>query len=377
MQGGSGASTYLGDMTVDEERKLIAALFAVSKLEATVPLMCVLAGARSHSPSAREAQTIGMIRLGKQRFDRGDWLGCEKWLAPLAKARPMAAVRNLLGCCLCLGHDFASGILHFQEALRLAGDDPRIHQNLALAFTWQEDIEEADLCWGRYLGTYDKRIPRPPGFIDYHEQLRFLVHRHLGNLNYERERWKQALSYLDEAQQLRPQDADLSERVFLLQVQAGNRAAARKVLSHLQQLRPKHSPFELYELDLIEVRNAADLERLLDALAHVVERLIEDPASQDKAVTRVLPQLQVRADQLTRVLRDIREDLHRLYEDSPGWYDALRDLRAVKKDLRRLRQILRYCASLQVSESNRRKLDTLSEDIERKIDYCRRWEEID
>ena len=38
-----------------------------------------------------------MLRLGKQRFDRGDWLGAEKWLSPLAKARPTAAVRNLLG----------------------------------------------------------------------------------------------------------------------------------------------------------------------------------------------------------------------------------------------------------------------------------------
>jgi Flp pilus assembly protein TadD len=377
MQGGSGASVLLGDMTVEEEQRLISALFAVSKLDATVPLLCVLAGARSHSPSAREAQTIGMIRLAKQRFDRGDWLGCEKWLSPLAKARPSASVRNLLGCCLCLGHDFAGGILHFQEALRLAGDDPRIHQNLALAFSWQGDLPDSDLCWGRYLGTYNKRIPRPPGFIDYHEQLRFQVLRHLGNQHYERENWAESRGYLQEAHELRPDDFDLAERLFLLQVQAGNRAAARTVLTHLQQLRPKHPPFELYELDLIEVRTAADLERLLDTVARVVERLIEDPTSQEKVVSRVWPQLQVRADQLTRTLREIREDLHRLYEDSPGWYDALRDLRAVKKDLRRLRQILRYCASLRVNDPTRRKLDSLCEDLDRKIDYCRRWEEID
>ncbi len=115
-----------------------------------------------------------------------------------------------------------------------------------------------------------------------------------------------------------------------MQIQANNRSAARKVLTHLQQLRPKHPPFELYELDLIEVRNAADLERLLDALAHAVERLVDDPGSQDKAVVRVLPQLQSRTDQITRVLREIREDLHKLYEDSPGWFDALRDLRGEK-----------------------------------------------
>ncbi len=155
-----------------------------------------------------------MIRLAKQRFDRGDWIGCEKWLSPLAKARPSASVRNLLGCCLCLGQDFAGGILHFQEALRLAGDDPRIHQNLALGFSWQGDQQEADLCWGRYLGTYDKRIPRPPGVFDYHDQLRFHVLRHLGNLHYERESWAEARAYLDQAHELRPDDIDLAERCF-------------------------------------------------------------------------------------------------------------------------------------------------------------------
>lgn len=377
LQGGSGAMSLLGDLTVEEERRLIASLFAVSKLDVTVPMMCILAGARSHSPSAREAQTMGMIRLGKQRFDRGDWLGCEKWLAPLAKARPIASVRNLLGCCLCLMQDFASGILHFQEALRLAGDDPRIHQNLALAFSWQGDLDEADLCWGRYLGTYDKRIPRPPGVFDYHDLLRFHILRHLGNQNYDRERWQQALAYLHEAHELRPDDLELAERVFLLQVQAGNRPAARSMLTHMQTLKPKHGPFELYELDLIEVQDGADLERLLDALAQTVERLIDDPTSQDKAVARVLPQLQARADGLTRVLREIRDDLHRLDDHSHGFYDALRDLRGVKRDMRRLRQITRYCASLQVNESQRRRLESMTDDLERKIDYCRRWEEID
>jgi tetratricopeptide (TPR) repeat protein len=377
MKSGPAASALLADITNEEEQQLLAALFAIGRLEVVVPWLCVLAAARPHSPSAREAQTIGMIRLGKQLFDRGDWLGCEKWLGPLAKARPLASVRNLLGCCLCLQHDFASGILHFQEALRLAGDDPRLHQNLALAFTWQGDHGEADLCWGRYLGTSDRRLPRPPGFIEYHERLRFHVLRHLGNQAYEREQWNSAMAYLSEAQKLEPDNTDLTERLFLLQVQAGERIQARRTLSHLQLLKPKHGPFELYELDLIEVRNGADLERLLDALAMVVERLVGDLTSQDKAVTRVLPQFQARADQLTRTLREIRDDLQRLPEESEGWYDSLRDIRGVRKDLRRLRQIIRYAAALQVSEPNRRRLNAMNADLDRKIDYCRKWEEMD
>jgi len=233
------------------------------------------------------------------------------------------------------------------------------------------------LCWGRYLGMMDKRLPRPPGYFDYHDHLRFQVLRYLGNQQYDREKWPEALAYLEEAHNLRQDLPELAERVFLLQVQVGKRAEARRTLNVLHQLRPKHGPYQLYELDLVEVRASADLEKLLDALARVVEQMLDDPAVQDKAVQRVLPTLQYRADYLTRVMREIREDLRRLYEDSPGWYDALRDLRSVKRDLRRLRQVVRYCAQLQVVEATRRRLDTLTDELDRKIEYCRRWEEDD
>ena len=66
-----------------------------------------------------------------------------------------------------------------------------------------------------------------------------------------------------------------------------------------------------------------------------------------------------------------------LPDDSRAWYEALRDLRSVKRDLRRLRQVSRYCASLQVADATRRKLDGLTSELERKIDYCRRWEDED
>jgi tetratricopeptide (TPR) repeat protein len=375
LRGGPAVSAAMGDMTAEEEQRLIETLRNLGRLETTVPLLCQLAAARTASKEAKEAQTTGMLRLGKQRFDRGDWLGAEKWLSPLAKARPTAAVRNLLGVLACLTQDYAGGILHLQEALRLAGDDPRMHQNLALAFTWQGDVSEAALCWGRYLGTMSRNLPRPPGFIDYFDQLRFQTLRYLGNQEYEHERWTEALAYVEEAHGFRPDNTDLTERLFLLQIQAGRRSDARKTLTHLKGLKPKHPPFELYELDLIDVRSAHDVEMLLDTLGRLIDSMPNDPATQEKAVVRVTPLLQQRADDLTKQMRDIREDLRRLFEDSPGWWDALRDLRGVKRDLKRLRQITRYCASLPVAESHRRRLDDLTEELERKIDYCRRWED--
>jgi hypothetical protein len=143
----------------------------------------------------------------------------------------------------------------------------------------------------------------------------------------------------------------------------------------MRHQRPKYATYELYELDLIEIRSSEDLEKLLDVLGRVVDMFPDDPPSIEKAVVRVTPALQYRADQLTKLMREIREDLRRLFEDSPGWYDALRDLRGVKRDLRRLRQVTRYCASLPIAEPQRRRLDTLTEELERKIEYCRRWEE--
>src|SRR5262249_3515524 len=156
-------------------------------------------------------------------------------------------------------------------------------------------------------------------------RLRFQVLKHLGNQHYEAERWTHALSYLEEAHALQPDNVDMVERLFLLQVQANQRTEARKTLNHLRHLRPKHPSFELYELDLVEMRSAEDLEKLLDALGRVVDAFADDPGQQEKAVVRIMPALQHRADQLTKLMREIREDLRRLYEDSPGWYDALRD----------------------------------------------------
>jgi len=236
-------------------------------------------------------------------------------------------------------------------------------------------MPEASLCWGRYLGTMSRNLPRPPGFFDYFDQLRFQTLRYLGNQEYERERWNESLAYIEEAHEFRPDNIDLTERLFLLQIQAGRRSDARKTLADLKALKPKHPPFEMYELDLIDIRSAHDVEVLLDTFGRLIDTLPNDPATQEKAVVRVTPLLQQRADDLTKQMRDIREDLRRLFEDSPGWWDALRDLRGVKRDLKRLRQITRYCASLPVGEQHRRRLDDLTTELERKIDYCRRWED--
>src|SRR5262249_23440159 len=133
--------------------------------------------------------------------------------------------------------------------------------------------------------------------------------RQLGNQEYERERWTEALAYVEEAHEFRPDNVDLTERLFLLQIQAGRRADARKTLSDLKALKPKHPPFELYELDPVDIRSAHDLEVLLDTLGRLIDSMPNDAATQEKAVIRVTPLLQQRADDLTRQMRDIREDL--------------------------------------------------------------------
>src|SRR5262249_37796121 len=60
-----------------------------------------------------------------------------------------------------------------QAALWLAPQDPRLHQNLALAYQWQGDLAKADPHWNRYVELADDRLPSPPGFPNYHQAVTF------------------------------------------------------------------------------------------------------------------------------------------------------------------------------------------------------------
>lgn len=71
------------------------------------------------------------------------------------------------------------------------------------------------------------------------------------------------LSATSSACRVRPNDPDTLERLFHLYNHNKMSKEARKTLDKLRHLRPNDPQMELYELDLVEVKNLSDIERLL------------------------------------------------------------------------------------------------------------------
>src|SRR5262249_33432266 len=134
--------------------------------------------------------------------------------------------------------DFNQGVRHFTAALKLSALDARLHQNLALAYEWLDNLAEADPHWNRYFELIDRRLPCPPGRTDYVNDLAFEGLSRLATRYADKERWPTAIVYLERARQLRPDNADLLERLFQLYIHAQRQAEARQVLIELRKLRP-------------------------------------------------------------------------------------------------------------------------------------------
>jgi tetratricopeptide (TPR) repeat protein len=206
--------------------------------------------------------------------------------ANVARSLRVAQI-NLLGCCACLTQDFDGAIRHFSDAIKLAGTDPRLHQNLALAHELQGDLGRADPHWNRYLDLLDVRTPGPIDIPDYAEALSFQSIRRLADRYREREKWNQALGYLQRARSLRPEDPEILEQLFIVLNQSKRSQDARKVLDRLREIRPDDPQLDLYELDLTEVKSLNDIERLLTEIERVLRRHPGDTRVEERAVAMV------------------------------------------------------------------------------------------
>src|SRR5262249_28841989 len=159
----------------------------------------------------------------KALMDRGDWLQAERELTPLTRVRGLTkphqtVLFNLLGVCCCLNQDFDSGVRYVTQAVKLGSTDARLYPNPALACDLHGPRAQPAPKWTRYfdLLTAGAALPRPPGHVDYHDRLAYEGLIRLASRYSERERWAQALAYVQRAQRLRPRDADTLERLFHL-----------------------------------------------------------------------------------------------------------------------------------------------------------------
>jgi tetratricopeptide (TPR) repeat protein len=369
----------LARLTAEEEQALIELIRGLGRLEVVLDLLRALTAARPMSSAAQEAHTEALLARAKQLLDRCEWTQAEQLLQPLAREQSasratQAALLNLLGCCACLNQDCETGQDYFREALKLAPSDPLLHQNMALAFEYQNRLPDAEPHWNRYFDLLDARLQDGRGEDESWKEVAFVALSRLAGKLAEKEKWANAIPYQQRALRLQPRDGDALERLFHLYAHAKRQDDARRILRQLQDLRPGEPQYELYELDLIEVRGLKDVEYLLGEIERVHQSYPNDPRVEDKAVGmvgNVIPMMGNLCDQLTDQLNRVLGQVRRLPNYQINWsavYDVMADL---QREFHKLRRITNRCLPLLHHEEQRRVVRNLAEHIDRKIEVCR------
>jgi Flp pilus assembly protein TadD len=364
-----------------DEFRLLDQIRSLGDAEASLALLRPLRDARWASGAVQEAYVEAVVARARLLMDHCDWLEAERLLSPLAREpslltvpKPLrAAFFNLLGCCSCLSQDFESGARHFAAALTQVGNDPRIHQNLALAQEWLGHLDRADPHWNRFLDLLDACWPAPPDAKNHHERVAFETLVRLSTCWSEKEKWVPALEYAERAQRVRPNDPDVLERLFHLYQQNKKTGSARRTLVRLRELRPNEPQYELYELDFIEVKSLNDVDRMLTEIDEILRRHPGDVRVDERAVnmvSNVVPLLGNLCDQLTDQMSRVIDQVRRLPNYQVNWravHDVMGDLR---REFNKLRRIAHKCLPLVRNDEHRRIVRDLVDHIERKIEVC-------
>src|SRR5262249_50724699 len=158
-----------------------------------------------------------------------------------------------------------------------------LHQNLALAREWQGRFDQAEIQWNHYFDLLDRRVPAP-SIANYPESLAFESLSRLAEIFSKRERWTSALGCLQRAHRIRPNDADILERLYQLYTQLKRPDDARRALRRLREVKPDDPQFDLYELDLREVRTAQDVDRTLSEIRKILNRHPGDARVEERAL---------------------------------------------------------------------------------------------
>jgi tetratricopeptide (TPR) repeat protein len=366
-----------------DEQRLLGFIRGLGQFDVVFPLLRTLATACPNSLPVQEAFLEAGLVQAKKLAERCAWEEAEQLLAPLSRATTEGQIRtasrtlqvallNLLGVCECMLQDFDRGLRYFGAALKLSGNDPWLHQNVALAYELQGRLEQADTHWNRYFDLLDQRVPVPP-LPNYLEKLAYEGLNRLADAYSKKDRWNSALPYLQRAHRLRPQDTDTLERLFHLYNQVKRPEDARRTLRRLRELRPDEPQFELYELDLREVRTLEDIDRMLGDIRRTLNKFPNDMRVEERAVNmvgNVIPLMGRMCDQLTDQLSKIVDQVRRLPNYQINW-PAVRDvMRDLHDEFQKLRRITNKCLGLVTNEEHRRIIRDLSDHIDRKIELC-------
>jgi len=377
-----GAPQYvplLAELTAADEQRLLKVIRSLGQLDTVHLLLKPLTEARPRSAEVRETYIEAVLVKAKELVDRCAWTEAELLLRPLAREKSgsrttQVALLNLLGCCACMTQDFDSAIQHFAAALKLVSTDPRLHQNLALTYELKGELPQADVYWNRYFDLLDDRVPIPPDIPRYLENLSYESLGRLAARYSEKEKWSSALSYVQRAQHLRPNDPDTLERLFHLYNQAKRPQDARRTLENLRRLRPGEPQYELYELDLIEVKGLNDIEKLLTEIERILKRYPNDARVEERAINmvgNVIPLMGNLCDQLTDQMSKVIDQVRNLPNYQINWSAVREVMRDLLREFQKLRRITGKCLPLVNNDEHRRIVRDLAEHIDKKMEACR------
>jgi tetratricopeptide (TPR) repeat protein len=376
---GGKAPEGLAELSAADEQRLLKVIRSLGQHDTALRLLTVLTQARSRSAVVREAYLEAVLIKARGLMDRCAWGEAEMLLRPLAREKnaprtTQVALLNLLGCCACLTQDFPGGVTHFTAALKLAPDDPRLHQNVALAHELQGDLAQADPHWNRYFDLLDNRVPVPPDRPNYLDALAFESLNRLATRFGEKEKWTSALGYVQRAARLRPEAPEVLERLFHLYNHSKRPQDARRTLDELRRLRPQDPQYELYELDLVEVKGLNDIERLLNEIERIRRRYPDDNRVGERAVNmvaNVIPLMGNLCDQLTEQMSKVIDQVRHLPNYQINWTAVREVMRDLLREFQKLRRITNKCLPLVSSDEHRRIVRDLSDHIDRKMEACR------
>ncbi|HZV07236.1 MAG TPA: tetratricopeptide repeat protein [Gemmataceae bacterium] len=369
----------LNELTSSDEQRLLQILRSLGQLDTVHTLLKVLSEARTRSTAVREAYLEAVLVKAKELIDRCAWTEAELLLRPLAREKSgsrttQLALLNLLGCCACMTQDFDSAIKHFMAAIKLAPNDARLHQNLAITYELKGELPQSDPYWNRFFDLLDDRVPVPTDIPRYLDHLAYESLGRLAARYSEKEKWNSALSYVQRAAHLRPNDPDTLERLFQLYNQAKRPQDARRTLDKLRQLRPGEPQYELYELDLIEVKGLNEIEKLLLEIDRILKRYPNDARVEERAVNmvgNVIPLMGNLCDQLTDQMSKVIDQVRNLPNYQINWSAVREVMRDLLREFQKLRRITGKCLPLVSSDEHRRIIRDLADHIDKKMEACR------
>ncbi|MBU6173577.1 MAG: tetratricopeptide repeat protein [Planctomycetes bacterium] len=374
-----GVSALLADLTPFEEQRLLKVVRSLGQLDTAYMLLEALNQTRPRSLAVKEAFIETVLVKGKLLIDRCQWTDAELLLRPFVRDRGFSkssqvGLLTLLGTCAAMTQDMDGAMTLFHAALKLAPNDARLHQNLALAYELRDDLAQADNHWNRFFDLLDPRSPAPSDIPKYTDRLIFEGLHRLASRYGEKEQWSNAVPYAQRAAHMRPDDPESLERLFQLYNNAKRPNDARRTLETLRQLKPGEPQYDLYELDLIEVKGLNDIERLLTEIDKIRRKYPNDARVDDRAtsmVNSVIPLIADISDKLTDQLGKVKDQINSLPNYQINWA-AVRDvMRELMKEFQKLRRMVGKCIPLVSLDDQRRTIRELADHIDKKIEACR------